>query len=281
MPELMVIGEFAALSRLSHKALRLYADKGLLEPAHVDPDTHVRHYLPSQLRQARLITLLRAVGMPLGLIGTVLLAEGERAAELVGDYWRTHDRDHRVRRPLVTQVQDVLRGRTTDTYLIEERETGEQRVVFVEGHVTAEGLPGFLDAATEELFGHLRAGGGAPSGPVFAVYHGLVDEDGDGPVQVCVPTEGPVEPGGRVGLRVEPAHRQAYTELRKGQGAYATVAGALDAVAAWLHGRGLRPSASAREIYYPDRSPGGRGPGRGLRLHEHVMDVAVPFATAV
>ncbi|HET9379698.1 MAG TPA: MerR family transcriptional regulator, partial [Streptomyces sp.] len=178
MPELMVTGEFAARSRLSHKALQLYADKGLLEPAHEDPDTHVRHYRPSQLRQARLITLLRAVGMPLGLVGTVLLADGERAAELVGDYWRTHDRDHRVRMPLVSQVQDALRGRTTtDTYLIEERDNDEQRVVFVEGHVPAEALPGFVDTATEELSRHLRAGGGAACGPVFTVYHGLVDAD--------------------------------------------------------------------------------------------------------
>lgn len=277
----MVTGEFAARSRLSHKALRLYAEKGLLEPAHEDPDTRVRHYVPGQLRQARLITLLRAVGMPLGLVGTVLLADGERAAELVGDYWRTHDRDHRVRMPLVSQVQDALRGRTTtDRYLIEERDRGEQRVVFVAEHVTAEALPEFVDAAQEELFRHLRDGGAAPSGPVFTVYQGLVDADGDGPVRVCVPTDRPVGGGGRIGVAVEPAHREAYTELRKARGAYADVAGALDAVVTWLHERGLRPSGPPREIYCPGPDQAHARSGVVVGGGEHVMDVAVPFVDA-
>jgi DNA-binding transcriptional MerR regulator len=37
--DLMSIGEFARLSRLSAKALRLYDELGLLPPAQVDPDS--------------------------------------------------------------------------------------------------------------------------------------------------------------------------------------------------------------------------------------------------
>ena len=39
----MPIGEFAAASRLSQKALRLYGEKGLLPPARVDPDSGYRY----------------------------------------------------------------------------------------------------------------------------------------------------------------------------------------------------------------------------------------------
>jgi len=37
--DLMSIGEFGRLSRLSAKALRLYDELALLPPAQVDPDT--------------------------------------------------------------------------------------------------------------------------------------------------------------------------------------------------------------------------------------------------
>lgn len=265
----MVIGEFAARSRLSHKALRLYADKGLLKPAYVDPRSRIRFYQPAQVAKARLITLLRALGMPLSLIGSVLSAEGEQAAKLVADYWRCCDREHRARQPLAGHIQDILQGREAPIYVVAEREVRQQKVAFVQQHVTAERLEAFLGEVTEELFAYLRTADACLSGPVFAVYHGLVDQDGNGPVEVCVPTDSPIQPAGRIGVRLEPAHRQAFIELRKAQSEYPTVAGAFEAVASWLDRQGLHPSASAREVYYPNWATAGAG--------EHVMDVAVPF----
>ncbi|MFF1908706.1 MerR family transcriptional regulator [Kitasatospora sp. NPDC058218] len=276
MRDLMVIGEFAARSRLSHKALRLYADRSLLEPAHVDPRTRVRYYRSEQVEKARLITLLRAIGMPLRLIGPVLDAEGGPAADLVAAYWQGCDREHRARRPLAVRLQSLLNGTTTASgttalYPIAERDVRQQQVVFVQHHVTADRLPAFLGEAVEQLFAHLRAAGAPLSGPVFALHHGVVDQDGNGPIEVCAPTDAPVGPAGHIGVRLEPAHRQAYTELSKGLSGYATMAGAFEALAAWLDERGLRPSASAREIYYPNWSDAGPD--------EHVVDVAVPFRT--
>ena len=57
--DLMSIGEFARHSRLSPKALRLYDELGLIEPARVDDDSGYRYYSASQLDRARLIAALR------------------------------------------------------------------------------------------------------------------------------------------------------------------------------------------------------------------------------
>ena len=48
--ERLSIGEFSVRSRLSPKALRLYQELGLLEPAAVDPDTGYRSYEVSPAR---------------------------------------------------------------------------------------------------------------------------------------------------------------------------------------------------------------------------------------
>lgn len=53
--DLVTIGAFARLSRLSQKALRLYDELGLLPPAHVDPVSGYRFYAPEQLERARLV----------------------------------------------------------------------------------------------------------------------------------------------------------------------------------------------------------------------------------
>jgi PPM family protein phosphatase len=75
--DLMSIGEFARLSRLSAKALRLYDELGLLPPAQVDPDSGYRWYAAGQLDNARLVASLRQIGVPLAQIQLILSLEPE------------------------------------------------------------------------------------------------------------------------------------------------------------------------------------------------------------
>lgn len=63
--EWLMAGVFAARSRLSPKALRLYAANGVLVPSQVDVSNGYRLYHESQLRDARLVRMLRRAGMPL------------------------------------------------------------------------------------------------------------------------------------------------------------------------------------------------------------------------
>ncbi|MBM4203812.1 MAG: MerR family DNA-binding transcriptional regulator [Gammaproteobacteria bacterium] len=46
------ICQFSQATRLSIKALRLYADRGLLNPVHIDPESGYRYYASDQLIQA-------------------------------------------------------------------------------------------------------------------------------------------------------------------------------------------------------------------------------------
>ena len=75
---LIPIGQFSKMVRLSVKALRLYADLGLLLPAYTDSETSYRYYKASQAKRAEIIRILRSVDMPLNEILDVLDA-GEPA----------------------------------------------------------------------------------------------------------------------------------------------------------------------------------------------------------
>ncbi len=58
-------GEFAALTGLSPKALRLYHQRGILLPSFVEPSTGYRYYDRAQLGPAQRLDLLRRASVPL------------------------------------------------------------------------------------------------------------------------------------------------------------------------------------------------------------------------
>jgi DNA-binding transcriptional MerR regulator len=69
---LLPIGAFSAATQLSPKALRLYAEHGILTPAKVDAETGYRYYRSDQVHQARLIRKLRELDMPLAALAEAL-----------------------------------------------------------------------------------------------------------------------------------------------------------------------------------------------------------------
>lgn len=102
---LISIGQFASLTWLSPKALRLYQSQGILEPAEIDPATGYRYYAPGQIPTARRIGLLRRAGVSLAEIGRFF--EAPTAAQV--DEWRRDlDAEIAERRQLFDHVAHTL-----------------------------------------------------------------------------------------------------------------------------------------------------------------------------
>jgi len=76
----LAAGEFQAMTGLSTKALRLYAERSIVIPARVDPNSGYRYYAREQLKQGLTVDLLRRAQVP--------LAELAGAAEFSFDTWR-------------------------------------------------------------------------------------------------------------------------------------------------------------------------------------------------
>ncbi|MFD4747031.1 MerR family transcriptional regulator [Streptomyces rubiginosohelvolus] len=112
--ELVTIGEFARLSRLSAKALRRYDELGLLRPALVDPVNGYRYYDPAQVEGARLVAWLRRIGMPLNRIGRLVALDAGAAAVEIRAYWAQVEAETAARRDLAMYLVDHLsaEGRT-------------------------------------------------------------------------------------------------------------------------------------------------------------------------
>ncbi|GGK97983.1 MerR family transcriptional regulator [Deinococcus radiotolerans] len=266
---LMTIGAFAQAARLSPKALRLYDDLGLLRPAQVDAGSGYRRYDPAQLEDARLIGLLRRADLPLTDIQALLGAPApDRPAALRAHLARL-DRLHRERRDLTLYLIARLQGETPMTLPpVQTRFQPEQSVAALTRHVFVADLPGAIQSGMQALIDLVNAQGGMFGGAPFVIYHGDVNADSDGPIEICVPYRGPLTPGGDVTLRVEPAHHEAFLALTREQFEFPAILVAYDATCAAAAAHGtctLRP----REVYAYDWD--GAAPG------DPVGDVAWPY----
>ncbi len=111
---MMSIGDFARASGLTAKALRLYDETGLLEPAEVDEFTGYRWYAAAQLDRARLVAHLRLAGMPLARIRVVADLPARAAAAELTSYWRQVEADTATARRLVADLVAALTAKEHD-----------------------------------------------------------------------------------------------------------------------------------------------------------------------
>ncbi|MFE3456830.1 MerR family transcriptional regulator [Nocardiopsis aegyptia] len=251
------IGEFSRVTWLSPKALRLYERRGLLRPDVVDEYTGYRYYRPSQAERARMIALLRRVGMPLERIGAVLDAAGDERRALLDAYRtdvvRAHER-------AVALLDGLARGLLDDRPErgegapgadtpgeggpeVSSRDVPERHFVARTVRTTVADLPSHIERAAAEL--SQRAGAAVDrSGPLVVVYHGEVGWESDGPVEVRVPVTGASGADG-----VEPAGSELFVDVPYGEVQFPTILRAFDAVRAAAARHARRPSGSPREIY--------------------------------
>ncbi|EPH42915.1 MerR family transcriptional regulator [Streptomyces aurantiacus] len=278
--ELLSIGAFAARTRLSTKALRLYDRQGLLPPAYVDRATGYRYYRPEQVERARTVVLLRRLDMPLADIAAVVGLDDEAAARAVDAHWARVEERFAAQRTLADYLRGRLSGRSPAVYGTFEIRTTDAPEAFVlveRRHVFTDELPSWIDASLARLEDAAVEFCGGVTGASFVIYHAEVTEDSDGPAETCVPVADPAaarvwaaEQGRKwdVRARVEPAHRLAYTRLTKAQVVYPQIIGAYDAVEEWMEREGLTSAGPCREVYFTDWDTAGP--------EDQVCDVAYP-----
>jgi DNA-binding transcriptional MerR regulator len=219
----MSIGVFAERSRLSAKALRLYDEQGLLPPARVDEESGYRFYEPDQLRQARLIAVLRQLHFSLAEIKAILPLEPAEAAERVRHLWAATESQHSSLRALATYVIDELSGKRSVMYEVRTREIPERSLLCVKRNVAGEKAAWAFGKEFIALLRHYKFPQiEGRAGAFFQIFWGEVSEDSDGPIEWCrpIPTDQAEALAARcpeLTLRTEPAHGEAFVPIGDGQ----------------------------------------------------------------
>ena len=263
--ERMTIGEFAARSRLSPKALRRYDELGLLVPDRVDPASGYRWYRADQLGRARLVALLRHLDLPLTTIAEALDLPGEQGAAVVRGYWAEREQAVLAGRGVLAYVCGLLEGLNPveepmeTSCQIATRSVPDRAVLSATRHVN------LVEAGQVmgQLLGRMAASGPGLTGLgllgcPFLIYHGAVTADSDGPVELVRPmadltqAEQAAATLGDVQARTDRAHDELLVRLTLPEVSWPALMPVLDALEARARSLDRRPSGPARQVMIAD-----------------------------
>lgn len=158
----------------------------LVVPARVDVSSGYRLYSEDQVERARLVGLLRWLGMPLAIIALVLDMDGAAAVSAISKYWDQVEATLADRRRLVSYLEARLTGESHKIYDIDVRHMPDRKLLTISRHVNAAGAHAFFHDSHSRLR-QVATGIEGVDGAVFQVFYGEVSEDSDGPMELCVP----------------------------------------------------------------------------------------------
>jgi DNA gyrase inhibitor GyrI len=100
------------------------------------------------------------------------------------------------------------------------------------------------------LYAAVAAQGGLVAGFPFGIFHGAVNEEEDGPYELCVPVQQLLTTEGEISSRELPAGRIASVMLDGEEARYPASLAGYDAVYDWIHQRGYEVADAPRVIYH-------------------------------
>jgi DNA-binding transcriptional MerR regulator len=279
------IGEFARRSRLSLRALRLYAERGVLVPSRVDRASGYRYYDTAQLDDARLVVMLRELQLPLAAVKELLACDPADAAKRIAEHWRGAEGAHHARRELADYLVNRFSGKRFVMYEVATREIPERSLLCLKRHVDEQEMwafgKEFIAILRERQFPRIEGRAGA----FFCIHWGMVSADSDGLVEWCKPVpeaeaQALAERYPDLTLRTEPAHREAFVTLPLDSDGMATVQWPLvfESLQAWKVEQGIdderltiKPEdLGLRFTYLP--------PATGTSIPDDYSDFAAPYA---
>jgi len=240
--ELLTIGRFARLCRLSVKQLRHYDEMGLLAPVRVDAGSGYRYYASEQARDALTIALLREMDLPLAVIAQALAAEPERRAQIL-----RAERDRMAERISRDQTRLEMLERLAESglpgYEVTMSREPERRLTVVRAVCTPAGIGEKVEECVGRLLPVLGGARIVWEPPLWGLYPLDLEERMEIGVGAQTP-RGEEAPGLEVevlpgGLVAETVHIGPYAQLPL----------AYNALFAAIHERGLRPQVPVREAY--------------------------------
>lgn len=264
---MLTTGQLAAHAAISEKAVRLYADRGLLT---AQRDASGRRLFDDvQAERARTIALLRSLDLSLADVGEVIDAPAPlRAFDAVWESRRTHaagiDAAGEYARSVLSGISALPAGLSVD-----RRHLPDRVVLRVDGDATLSEMGSAIAALTQRAFAALTAADVPLAAPPFLEIRTRATEMSAAKLTLNVPFDGLIPPPPGMHIALDEAHTEVIVGLAQDQADDQPLVVAVhDHLSRDVGARRRGPN---REVYFPTFGSGAPGT---------VMEIAVPIQPA-
>lgn len=251
---MLKISDFAQLSRISPKALRIYDRLGLLKPIKVDSQSNYRYYSASQLPRLHRILVFKELGFSLEQIGC-LLDKNVSLTEIRGmlrlkqiEIQQRIEQDTTRLNRLQIRIQEIELEKTMTNYEVLVKPIPSQLVA-----ATLRVIPNFDDCAPviEESFdlvyGYTFKNGVKEVGAGINIYHETKLRDKHIPIETAVPIPHELPDSDRIYIYKLPEVETVACVVH--QGSFDTIGKAYETLIEWVGKHQYQISGSTREVY--------------------------------
>jgi DNA-binding transcriptional MerR regulator/effector-binding domain-containing protein len=229
MASSFAIGDFSRATHLTVKTLRHYHETGLLEPAHIDPQTGYRRYSTEQISAAQIIRRFRDLDMPLSQIREVLSApDVQTRNELIAAHLKRLESDLARTQSAVVSLRDLL-DHPAPAADIGRRTADKVNAVAISEVIDVKDALSWYLGALGELRGALYAQGKIATGLTGGIFSNALFSHARGEATMFIPCKGSVRAIGRVSTCIVPAvelatlvHRGSHANIDISYGSLAT-----------------------------------------------------------
>jgi DNA-binding transcriptional MerR regulator len=186
------IGQFSRITGLSVKTIRLYHEKGLLQPALVDKFTNYRYFNDFNVETARVVAYLRELDFPLAEIREILsdfhedteiLLFLEKQRALIQARLKTLSDAAGSLERIIRQEREVMDMVKKIQFEIVEKEVPDQAVL-------SRRWKGRYSETGQAIGKVARQAGRAVAGPPFNLYYQAEYHEEDADIETCFPVSG-------------------------------------------------------------------------------------------
>jgi effector-binding domain-containing protein len=192
--------------------------------------------------------------MPLATIRQVLVAlqsSPALAETLVQDYASMRERQvEQIRTQVQTFIRTIQQERNPMTLEVNVKKIPTQQVVSITRHVKVPKLDTTISQSISVLQNFLQKQKANASDAPFGIYHGAINEQEDGPIEICLPVDRNLKADSDVEVKQLEGGQAACVTMLGEQCDFPAILGAYDAAADWIQKNGYQMAEPPREIWH-------------------------------
>ena len=137
---------------------------------------------------------------------------------------------------------------------VKVKKIAPQQVLSITHRVKVDKLNDTITRSLDTLYALVKEQNSSANETPFGIYHGTINEQDDGPVEICLPVSANIKAKGDIAVKQLEGGNAASVTLLGAQCDFPEILSGYDATADWIQKNGYEMVESPREIWH--RPPG-------------------------